>query len=164
MEAKTIKEYWLKPKIRTMIDAGLIRGDPDTLSGLMEESVFENNYRKLEKEYEEYVLTEGDFDERMYLNPDKHADFTGDSPGGGMDYLKSFECQSPYRTYPPLQELRHLMPPATPLTGKKYVGDKEEYLQSPISQATQSVSRLQVITPTPLSYLKKYLSVLTQFC
>lgn len=141
VEAKTIKEYWLKPKIRGMIDAGLLRGDPDTLSGMIDETVFENNYRKLEKEYEEYVLTEGDFDERMYLSPEKHADFGMDSPN--IDYLKSYEYQSNYRTYPPLQELRHLMP-QTPLTGKKYLPEKEDYLQSPISQATHTVSRLQV--------------------
>jgi hypothetical protein len=85
----------------------LLRGDPDTLSGLIDEDVFENNYRKLEKEYEEYILTEGDFDERMYLSPEKQADFGMDSPN--IDYLKSFECQSPYRTYPPLQEVSKLI-------------------------------------------------------
>lgn len=70
--------------------------------------MFEHNYRKLEKEYEEYVLTEGDFDERMYLSPEKHADFGMESPSSNnLDYLKSFECQSPYRSYPPLQEVRN---------------------------------------------------------
>jgi len=81
----------------------LVRGDAETLSGLIDEDVFENNYRKLEKEYEEYVLTEGDFDERMYLSPEKQADFGMNSPG--LDFLKSFECPSPYRACPPVSEV-----------------------------------------------------------
>ncbi|ODM98694.1 Retinoblastoma-like protein 1 [Orchesella cincta] len=141
VEAKTIKEYWLKPKIRSMIEQGLLRGDPDTLTGLIDEDAFESNSKRLEKEYEEYVLTEGDFDERMYLSVERQADFGMDTQD---DFLKTFDKQALFKTCPPLNELRHIMP-ATPLTGKKYLGEKDDPLSSPVSSATQTVSRLQAL-------------------
>lgn len=110
------------------------------MSGLIDEGSYEHNYRRMEKEYEEYVLTEGDFDERMYLSSERQADF-GMESANYEEYLKALEKAPPIRTLTPVQELRHLLP-QTPLTCKKY--EKEEFLSSPISSATQSVSRLQV--------------------
>lgn len=118
-----------------------MRGDPDTLTGLIDEDAFENNSKRLEKEYEEYVLTEGDFDERMYLSAERQADFGMDTQ---EDFMKTFDKQTLFKTCPPLNELRHIMP-ATPLTGKKYLGDKEDLTTSPVSSATQTVSRLQAL-------------------
>lgn len=117
-----------------------MRGDPDTLTGLIDEDAFESNSKRLEKEYEEYVLTEGDFDERMYLSAERQADFGMDTQD---DFLKTFDKQALFKTCPPLNELRHFMP-ATPLTGKKYLGEKDDPIISPVSSATQTVSRLQV--------------------
>jgi hypothetical protein len=85
----------------------MVRGDNESLAGLIDEEVFEKNYRSLEKEYEEYVLTEGDFDERMYLSPEKQTEF-GMNSGSSVDFLKSFECPSPYRACPPVQEVSQL--------------------------------------------------------
>ena len=71
--------------------------------GLIEETYFEHNSKRLEKEYEEYVLTEGDFDERMYLSVLRQADFGVDPQ---QDYFKTIERQSlDMKTYPPLQEV-----------------------------------------------------------
>lgn len=120
----------------------LLRGDPDTLTGLIDEDAFESNSKRLEKEYEEYVLTEGDFDERMYLSAERQADFGMDTQQ--EDFLKTFDKQALFKTCPPLNELRHHIMPATPLTGKKYLGEKDDPLISPVSSATQTVSRLQV--------------------
>jgi len=51
--------------------------------------------------------------------------------------------------------------PATPLTGKKYLEGKDDNLQCPISQATQSVSLLQAMLsgrrPEPSDGLKTLL-------
>ncbi|CAG7834073.1 unnamed protein product [Allacma fusca] len=141
VEAKTIKEFWLKPKIRSMIEQGTLKGDSEALTGLIDESVFEHNSKRLEKEYEEFVLTEGDFDERMYLSELRQADFGVDQVDTQLDYLRQ---SMGLKAFPPLQELKHLMP-QTPLTGKKYVSEKEDNLSSPISNATQTVSRLQAL-------------------
>ncbi len=40
VEAKTIKEFWLKPQIRNMIDQGMLKGDSENMSGLIDETVF----------------------------------------------------------------------------------------------------------------------------
>jgi len=76
-----------------------LRGEPDALTGLIDEDFFENNLRKIEKEYEEYVLTEGDFDERMYLSPERQAEIGMESQYA--EYMKAIE----QKTYPPLQEV-----------------------------------------------------------
>jgi retinoblastoma-like protein 2 len=52
--------------------------------------------------------------------------------------------------------------PSTPLTGKKYLGEREENSECPISQATQSVSLLQAMLsgrkPEPSAHLTAILS------
>uniref|UniRef100_A0A670JTT2 RB transcriptional corepressor like 1 n=1 Tax=Podarcis muralis TaxID=64176 RepID=A0A670JTT2_PODMU len=111
VEAKTIKEHYFKPYI----------------SKLCDREVYTQN-KALNKEYEEYVLTEGDFDERVFLGEDAEEEigtprkFSTDVPSGKK---RSFT-------------------PSTPLTGRRYLREKEQVI-TPVASATQSVSRLQSI-------------------
>jgi retinoblastoma-like protein 1 len=44
-----------------------LKGDASSLGGILEQGRFDYNYKAVSKEYEEYVLSEGDFDERIFL-------------------------------------------------------------------------------------------------
>jgi len=45
----------------------VLKGDASNLSGILEQGRFDYNYKAVSKAYEEYVLSEGDFDERIFL-------------------------------------------------------------------------------------------------
>jgi hypothetical protein len=45
----------------------VLKGDVSNLSGILEQGRFDHNYKTVNKAYEEYVLSEGDFDERIFL-------------------------------------------------------------------------------------------------
>jgi len=45
----------------------VLKGDVSNLSGILEQGRFDHNYKQVNKAYEEYVLSEGDFDERIFL-------------------------------------------------------------------------------------------------
>ena len=72
------------------------------MTGLIDEAVFEHNVKRLEKEYEEYVLTEGDFDERMYLSELRQSDFVMDQ---GDSQLEALRQSMGLKAFPPLQEV-----------------------------------------------------------
>jgi hypothetical protein len=57
----------------------------------------------MEKEYEEFVLTEGDFDERMYLSSERQADFGMDS--NYEEYLKALDKQPAIKIMTPVSEV-----------------------------------------------------------
>ena len=47
-----------------------MKGDSDSLTGLLEPENFEHNVKSIRKEYEAYVLSIGEYDERVFLGDD----------------------------------------------------------------------------------------------
>jgi hypothetical protein len=45
----------------------VLKGDVSNLSGILEQGRFDHNFKQVNRVYEEYVLSEGDFDERIFL-------------------------------------------------------------------------------------------------
>uniref|UniRef100_A0A665TNZ1 Retinoblastoma-like protein 1 n=1 Tax=Echeneis naucrates TaxID=173247 RepID=A0A665TNZ1_ECHNA len=129
VEAKGIKQHYFKPYIQKLFQRQL-------LTELLDPQNFIDNNKAINREYEEYVLTVGDFDERVFLGAD--ADEEIGTP------RKIF--QEPAATHVEQQSSLFLQPgslaPSTPLTGRAYLKEKD-LLVTPVSSATQSVSRLQ---------------------
>uniref|UniRef100_A0A2K5N8J5 Retinoblastoma-like protein 1 n=1 Tax=Cercocebus atys TaxID=9531 RepID=A0A2K5N8J5_CERAT len=140
VEAKGIKEHYFKPYISKLFDRKIIKGEcpPGPFS-------FTDNSKAVNKEYEEYVLTVGDFDERIFLGADAEEEigtprkFTGDTPLGKLTAQANVE----YNLQQHFEKKRSFAP-STPLTGRRYLREKEAVI-TPVASATQSVSRLQSI-------------------
>lgn len=67
VEAKVIKEYYMKNYINKLFNERILRGDQANFSGILETLNFDNNNKAINKAYEQRVLSVGDFDERIFL-------------------------------------------------------------------------------------------------
>ncbi|XP_036100889.1 retinoblastoma-like protein 1 isoform X2 [Molossus molossus] len=140
VEAKGIKEHYFKPYISKLFDRKILKGEC-----LLDLSSFTDNSKAVNKEYEEYVLTVGDFDERIFLGADAEEEigtprkFAGDTPLGKLTAQANVECNLQQHF-----EKKTSFAPSTPLTGRRYLREKEAII-TPVASATQSVSRLQSI-------------------
>ncbi|XP_075702579.1 retinoblastoma-like protein 1 isoform X2 [Rhinoderma darwinii] len=138
VEAKGIKQHYFKPYISKLYDRKIIKGEC-----FLDVSSFTDNNKALNKEYEEYVLTVGDFDERVFLGDD--ADEEIGTPRKFLTELPTGNCTPRKNLESNLQqhfEKRRLFAPSTPLTGRRYLKEKEEVI-TPVSSATQCVIKLQ---------------------
>ncbi|NXA09118.1 RBL1 protein, partial [Sapayoa aenigma] len=137
VEAKGIKEHYFKPYIAKLFDRKILKGDC-----LLDLCNFTENNKALNKEYEEYVLTVGDFDERVFLGADAEEEigtrkFPADVPVEKTAPRAPVECHLQQHF-----EKKRSLAPSTPLTGRRYLREKEAVI-TPVASATQSVSRLQ---------------------
>ncbi|GFN79274.1 retinoblastoma-like protein 1 [Plakobranchus ocellatus] len=138
VEAKTIKEHWWKPFIKKLFEKKNLKGKFDNLSAVLEMGNFEENVKMINNLYEEYVLSVGDFDERIFLGEDAHEEIG--TPGGQntSDLTEQMAKRSLKQHFDETKTLT----PSTPLTGRRYLKEKEACV-TPVTTATQSVSRLQ---------------------
>lgn len=142
-ESKEIREHHWKPFIRRLIANKALKGNQDTLTGLLDAANFEYNLKHLNQDYDEFVLSSGEIDERIFLG----EEFSGEI-GTPSKFNQSQDCideSSRSRLKRNLHEHfdRSSMGPLTPLTGRKHLKDKDSSIATPITNATQSVSRLQ---------------------
>uniref|UniRef100_A0A673LMB6 Retinoblastoma-like protein 1 n=1 Tax=Sinocyclocheilus rhinocerous TaxID=307959 RepID=A0A673LMB6_9TELE len=143
VEAKGIKEHYFKPYIKTLFEKRILKGDAETLTELLDSPNFQDNNKAINREYEEYVLTVGDFDERVFLGADADEEIgtprkaTAEPPSGQLSARMQVENNLQQHC-----EKTRSLAPSTPLTGRRYLKEKE-VLVTPVSSATQSVSRLQ---------------------
>ncbi|KAM7421880.1 hypothetical protein PAMA_010103 [Pampus argenteus] len=139
VEAKGIKQHYFKPYIQKLFHKRILKGNEEHLTELLDPQNFIDNNKAINREYEEYVLTVGDFDERVFLGAD--ADEEIGTP------RKIVQEPSASLTAAQNQLQQHVeksgsLAPSTPLTGRVYLKEKD-LLVTPVSSATQSVSRLQ---------------------
>uniref|UniRef100_A0AAR2JFP2 Retinoblastoma-like protein 1 n=1 Tax=Pygocentrus nattereri TaxID=42514 RepID=A0AAR2JFP2_PYGNA len=136
VEAKGIKEHYFKPYIRRLFEKRVMCMWCDLILKC-------TCVKAINREYEEYVLTVGDFDERVFLGAD--ADEEIGTPRKAAIEPPSGQLSARMQVENNLQqhfEKTRSLAPSTPLTGRRYLKEKE-LLITPVSLATQSVSRLQ---------------------
>uniref|UniRef100_A0A8C6LQV6 RB transcriptional corepressor like 1 n=1 Tax=Nothobranchius furzeri TaxID=105023 RepID=A0A8C6LQV6_NOTFU len=139
VEAKGIKQHYFKPFVQKLFQKQILKGNKDLLTEMLDPQNFIDNNKALNREYEEYVLTVGDFDERVFLGADADEEI-------GTPRKIVQECTAS-QTVAQNQLQQHVeksssLAPSTPLTGRVYLKEKD-LLVTPVSLATQSVSRLQ---------------------
>uniref|UniRef100_A0A672ZNC3 Retinoblastoma-like protein 1 n=1 Tax=Sphaeramia orbicularis TaxID=375764 RepID=A0A672ZNC3_9TELE len=136
VEAKGIKQHYFKPYIQKLFHRQILKGNEELLTELLDPQNFIDNNKAINREYEEYVLTVGDFDERVFLGAD------ADEEIGTPRKVVHEPSASLTAAQNHLQQHSGSLAPSTPLTGRVYLKEKD-LLVTPVSSATQSVSRLQ---------------------
>ncbi|XP_048757821.2 retinoblastoma-like protein 1 isoform X3 [Ostrea edulis] len=158
IEAKVIKEHWWKPHIKKLFDKKILKGKPETLSAVLEVGNFDANKKSISEAYEEYplnyssksmnneyeayVLSVGDFDERVFLGSEADEEIgtpTKYREEGTGELAERLQVKAHLQQH--FDETKTLAP-STPLTGRRYLKEKDPST-TPVSTATQSVNKLQ---------------------
>uniref|UniRef100_A0A8D0CZC6 Retinoblastoma-like protein 1 n=1 Tax=Sander lucioperca TaxID=283035 RepID=A0A8D0CZC6_SANLU len=139
VEAKGIKQHYFKPYIQKLYQKQILKGNEEHLTELLDPQSFIDNNKAINREYEEYVLTVGDFDERVFLGAD--ADEEIGTPRKIVQESSASQANAQSQLQQHVEKSGSLAP-STPLTGRVYLKEKD-LLVTPVSSATQSVSRLQ---------------------
>lgn len=153
IDAKGVREYNWKPQIRKLFERGILKGDSSNFTEIFHPDVFDLNYRSVNKCYEQYVLSVGDFDERVMVldqadESSEHPAIKAESAASGGTDEKSDSDRASI-IYPNT---------LTPLTGRQYLKNRDSLANvsgnTPMINASENVIRLQTILNsrrTPLS-------------
>uniref|UniRef100_A0A3B4Z836 Retinoblastoma-like protein 1 n=1 Tax=Stegastes partitus TaxID=144197 RepID=A0A3B4Z836_9TELE len=139
VEAKGIKQHYFKPYIQKLFQKQILKGHEELLTEMLDPQNFIDNNKAINREYEEYVLTVGDFDERVFLGAD--ADEEIGTPRKIIQEMTTSQTAAQSQLQQHVEKSGSLAP-STPLTGRVYLKEKD-LLVTPVSSATQSVGRLQ---------------------
>ena len=138
-EVKALREHWWRGKIRKLFDSKVLKGDNETLTGLLEPANFEHNVKSIRKEYESYVLSIGEYDERVFLGNDAEEDIGTPANAGGGNSSKPSTPISTEGLNKQIAQARLI--PVTPLSGKNFIREKDQ-IMTPVSSSTNLVMRL----------------------
>ncbi|XP_050352885.1 retinoblastoma-like protein 2 isoform X1 [Nymphalis io] len=148
VEAATMKEYSWRPVVKTFFEKGILKGNSDDLTGLLDIGNFDVNVKSLNNLYETYVLSVGEFDERIFLG--EHAN----EQIGTKNKVSGDEISQVIASFGPSARAC----PDTPLTGRRYLARREEL--TPVSEATNSLARLAALLrharPKPSPHLLRF--------
>lgn len=144
-EVKAIREHWWRRRIHEMFDQKVLKGNTDNLTGLLEVGHFDYNVKSIRKEYEAYVLSIGEYDERVFLGDDAEEDIgtPAATSGTGSTAQKSDESNLD-KQIAGWKESGTRLIPMTPLSGKHLIiQDKDgSKPMTPITASTNLVVRL----------------------
>eukprot|EP00092_Neocalanus_flemingeri_P022394 GFUD01024287.1.p1 GENE.GFUD01024287.1~~GFUD01024287.1.p1 ORF type:complete len:1025 (-),score=334.13 GFUD01024287.1:159-2831(-) len=140
-EVKSIREHWWKPDIKKCFESKLLHGDKQSMMGVLDCNVFETNSKNIRKDYETYVLSIGEYDERVFLGEEANEEIgTPTKMLGQAD--KELGQQIIGRRNLHTQFSSGSLIPCTPLSGRHYLRAREQAMVTPVSTATYLVSRL----------------------
>ncbi|XP_006003016.1 retinoblastoma-like protein 2 [Latimeria chalumnae] len=145
LEAKGIKEHFWKPYIRKLFDKKLLKGKEENLLGFLDPGHFGDSLKAVNKAYDEYVLSVGNLDERIFLGED--ADEEIGTLNRCFSHMSGIETAERVQMKHSLQQhfdKSKAFRVSTPLTGRKYIKENRA-CGTPVSSATQSVSRLHTL-------------------
>ncbi|XP_037371685.1 retinoblastoma-like protein 2 [Talpa occidentalis] len=145
LEAKGIKEHFWKPYIRKLYEKKLLKGKEENLTGFLEPGNFGESFKAINKAYEEYVLSVGNLDERIFLGEDAEEDIGTLSrclnTGSGTETAERVQMKNILQQHFDKSKALRI---STPLTGVRYIKDNSPCV-TPVSTATHSLSRLHTM-------------------
>ncbi|XP_008150558.2 retinoblastoma-like protein 2 isoform X1 [Eptesicus fuscus] len=146
LEAKGIKEHFWKPYIRKLYEKKLLKGKEENLTGFLEPGNFGENLKAISKAYEEYVLTVGNLDERVFLGEDAEEEIgtlsRALSAWAGAEPAERVQAKNILQQHLDKSKALRI---STPLTGVRYIKDNSSPCVTPVSAATHSLSRLHTM-------------------
>lgn len=164
VDAKGIREHWLKPYLKELVDKKVLQVSatnepPNMYLGVFDACNFESNMSKLTKEHDITMLSIGDFDERIFLSENAHKELG--APVYDLSDLKRMinERDSVNNTpnsnsingdatgvdldkQKPSLENGGRFVPQTPLSNRNYLANKAVQPSSPVANATRKVGDL----------------------
>ncbi|XP_049642016.1 retinoblastoma-like protein 2 isoform X2 [Suncus etruscus] len=145
LEAKGIKEHFWKPYIRKLYEKKLLKGKEENLTGFLEPGNFGESFKAISKAYEEYVLSVGNLDERIFLGEDAEEEIGTLSrcltTGSGTETAERVQMKSILQQHFDKSKALRV---STPLTGVRYIKDNSP-CAIPVPTATHSLSRLHTM-------------------
>uniref|UniRef100_A0A8C0EKF2 RB transcriptional corepressor like 2 n=1 Tax=Bubo bubo TaxID=30461 RepID=A0A8C0EKF2_BUBBB len=145
LEAKGIKEHFWKPYIRKLFDKKLLKGKDENLTGFLDPGNFGDSFKAINKAYEEYVLSVGNLDERIFLGEDADEEIGTLTrclnTTSGMETAERVQVKHNLQQHFDRSKSLRI---TTPLTGRKYIKESNPYV-TPVSIATYSLSRLHTM-------------------
>ncbi|KAM6117939.1 retinoblastoma-like protein 2 isoform 2-T2 [Pterocles gutturalis] len=145
LEAKGIKEHFWKPYIRKLFDKKLLKGKDENLTGFLDPGNFGDSFKAINKAYEEYVLSVGNLDERIFLGEDADEEIGTLTrclnTTSGMETAERVQVKHNLQQHFDRSKSLRI---TTPLTGRKYIKEGTPYV-TPVSIATYSLSRLHTM-------------------
>ncbi|NWQ73816.1 RBL2 protein, partial [Columbina picui] len=145
LEAKGIKEHFWKPYIRKLFDKKLLKGKDENLTGFLDPGNFGDSFKAINKAYEEYVLSVGNLDERIFLGEDADEEIGTLTrclnTTSGMETAERVQVKHNLQQHFDKSKSLRI---TTPLTGRKYIKESNPYV-TPVSIATYSLSRLHTM-------------------
>uniref|UniRef100_A0A8B9CWG8 Retinoblastoma-like protein 2 n=1 Tax=Anser brachyrhynchus TaxID=132585 RepID=A0A8B9CWG8_9AVES len=140
LEAKGIKEHFWKPYIRKLFDKKVALN-----KGVLCRSFPLCCSKAINKAYEEYVLSVGNLDERIFLGEDADEEIGTLTrclnTTSGMETAERVQVKHNLQQHFDRSKSLRI---TTPLTGRKYIKESNPYV-TPVSIATYSLSRLHTM-------------------
>lgn len=137
-EVLAIKSHNWRNLMTNYFNTNLLKGNATTFLGLFSAQNYDYNINSLRKRYEMYTLSSGKIDEGIFLWQPMQP---SDSPSEGMH-----------------SQIVRSLQPETPLTRRNTLPHRDPILASPVSNATQNVSRLHQqldgVAPEPSAVLR----------
>ncbi|CAG0893646.1 unnamed protein product [Cyprideis torosa] len=168
LEAKDIREHWLKPRLNTFFDLKVLKGSLEISENFLNSHYFKHNLKALNTLHRQFVVGEGELDEVVFLRDDvdsilgagvsdgNNHSTTEDEFHTAMAVRKSqMEEQGGDTSHHPTGSLV----PSTPLTGRMYLKPRLPVAVDPEndSNPTTSENALEVATEN-LAHLSQMLS------
>ncbi|XP_073912091.1 retinoblastoma-like protein 2 isoform X1 [Castor canadensis] len=145
LEAKGIKEHFWKPYIRKLYEKKLLKGKEENLTGFLEPGNFGESFKAISKAYEEYVLSVGNLDERIFLGEDAEEEIGTLSrclyTGSGTESAERVQMKNILQQHFDKSKALRI---STPLSGVKYIKENSPCV-TPVSTAAHSLSRLHTM-------------------
>lgn len=145
IDAKSVREYSWKSQVKKLFEKGVLEGDSTRFTEILHADVFDKNYRSVNRSYEQYVLSVGDFDERVMLveNQVDETERNVESTNGDEEILndrKEDIDRGPSVIHPNT---------LTPLTGRQYLKNRDGNIyagtMTPMLTTRECVIRLHTL-------------------
>ena len=157
-EVRTIREHYFRKGIQNCFEDKSLVGDQKSGNGVLESSVFDLNCKNVRKDYEIFVLSIGEYDERVFLGEDANEEIGTPTKRP----ISELELGLQHRT---CNFSSGNIVPNTPLSGRHFIRAREQLMTTPVSSVTYLVSCLNKLlagrTEQPSNNLKTLVNSLS---
>ncbi|KAL3288204.1 hypothetical protein HHI36_002654 [Cryptolaemus montrouzieri] len=167
LDAKYVEKYQCRSILANYFKNCVLLGNEMNFTGIFDIQLFESNFRGVKKAYEAQLLSNGGFDERIFLaeyrrrilEKEHESQTTWSFMPVSSESGDEFSIDSPGRNHN--FGTISLKVPETPLTGRRFLGPRDDQEVNSLAAATQNIARLQVMLsgklPQPSEALKRIL-------